>query len=64
MKPNERLQAVNILSSLLDDKTPLTYLLQSTTDLSPFTKELCFGVCRHYVRLQLLADLLVPKRPK
>lgn len=64
MKPNERLQAVHILSSLLDDKTPLTYLLQSTPDLSPFTKILCFGVCRHYYRLQLLADLLVTKRPK
>ncbi len=64
MKPNERLQAVNILSSLLDDKTPLTYLLQSTPDLSPFTKELCFGVCRHYIRLQILAELLVTKRPK
>lgn len=64
MKLNERLQAVNILSSLLESKTPLTYLLQSTPDLSPFTKELCFGVCRHYIRLQLLADLLVQKRPK
>lgn len=64
MKPNERLRAVNMLSSLLDDKIPLTYLLQSSPDVTPFTKTLCFGVCRHYFRLQSLADLLVSKRPK
>ncbi len=64
MKSNERLQAVNILSRLLDNETPLTYLLQDTPTLSPFTKELCFGVCRHYVRLQQLADLLLQKPPK
>ena len=64
MKPNERLQAITILTQLLENKTPLTYLLQSTVSLSPFTKELCFGVCRHYFRLQLIADRLVTKRPK
>ena len=66
MKPNERLQAVIILSKLIDDRTPLTHLLQTTptTTFSPFTKELCFGVCRHYFRLQIIADLLIDKRPK
>ena len=64
MIANDRLQAVRLLSTLLDDNTPLTYLLQSTPDVSAFSKELCFGVCRHYIRLQKLADLLVTKRPK
>lgn len=64
MKINERLQAVNLLAALIDDQTPLMHLLHSTPDLSPFTKELCFGVCRHYFRLQLLADALLDKRPK
>lgn len=66
MSPNERLQAVIILSKLIDDKTPLTHLLQATPtqSFSPFTKELCFGVCRHYFRLQIIADSLLDKRPK
>ncbi len=104
MKPNERLQAVIIISKLIDDKTPLTHLLKhlryvgtpqhqithsksphppydllpmsgekgklkdviekATQSASPFTKELCFGVCRHYFRLQIIADLLIDKRPK
>ena len=38
--------------------------MQATADLSPLSKELCFGVCRHYYRLQALADCLVNKRPK
>lgn len=66
MNQNERLQAVIILSKLIDDKTPLTHLLQATPthSFSPFTKELCFGVCRHYFRLQTIADSLIDKRPK
>ncbi len=64
MKSNERLQAVQVLSQLLDNQTPLSYLLQSSKSFSPFTKELCFGVCRHYFRLQRLANLLVNKQPK
>jgi 16S rRNA (cytosine967-C5)-methyltransferase len=64
MKINERLQALNILSQLLEKKIPLSHLLQSTDDLTPLTKEICFGVCRHYFRLQALADCLIAKRPK
>jgi len=64
MKSNERLQAAIILRELIDEAIPLTHLLQNTQNLSPFTKELCFGVCRHYFRLQSLADKLVTRRPK
>ncbi|CEK11878.1 16S rRNA (cytosine(967)-C(5))-methyltransferase RsmB [Legionella hackeliae] len=63
MKKNERLQALKILTKVVQDKTPLSYLMQ-TSDLTPFTKEICFGVCRHYFRLQSLADLLLDKQPK
>lgn len=64
MKKNDRLQALKILSTLLQKNNPLTALMQSLPDLSPFSKELCFGVCRHYFRLSALADCLVKKRPK
>jgi 16S rRNA (cytosine967-C5)-methyltransferase len=39
-------------------------LAQGLSAASPMTKELCFGVCRHYIRLSMIADLLVDKRPK
>ena len=64
MKKNERLQALQILTTVLQEKTPLLHLMQAAADLSPFSKELCFGVCRQYYRLQALADCLVKKRPK
>lgn len=64
MKPNERLQAVHILIELLHEKTPLTHLMAAKPDITPFTKTLCFGVCRHYFRLQVMADTLMNKRPK
>jgi len=64
LKKNERLQALQILITVLQDKTPLLHLMQASADLSPLGKELCFGVCRHYYRLQALADCLVNKRPK
>jgi 16S rRNA (cytosine967-C5)-methyltransferase len=64
MISNERLRALHILSALLDNKRSLTDALRQPIVISPFTKELCFGVCRHYFRLQTLADLLVTKRPK
>lgn len=64
MKKNERLQALRVLLKLLESKIPLSHLMQSTNDLSPLSKEICFGVCRHYYRLQALADSLVEKRPK
>ena len=64
MKKNERLQSLRILTHVLQDKTPLLHLMQASADLSPLSKELCFGVCRQYYRLQALADCLVNKRPK
>lgn len=64
MKKNERLQALHILTNVLEDNTPLMHLMQATPDASPLTKEICFGVCRHYFRLAALADRLLNKRPK
>ncbi|MCA0402816.1 MAG: 16S rRNA (cytosine(967)-C(5))-methyltransferase RsmB [Proteobacteria bacterium] len=59
----ERLDALKILISLIKDKKSLA-LLNTNAKLSPFTKELCYGVCRHYYRLSAIADLFVKKRPK
>ncbi|MBA2709040.1 MAG: 16S rRNA (cytosine(967)-C(5))-methyltransferase RsmB [Tatlockia sp.] len=64
MKKNDRLQALQILLKLFDEKTPLSHLMQGTKDLSPLTKEICFGVCRHFYRLEALANCLVAKPPK
>ena len=64
MKKNERLQALHILTHVIQDGTPLLHSMQAAPDLSPLSKELCFGVCRHYERLQALADCWVTKRPK
>jgi 16S rRNA (cytosine967-C5)-methyltransferase len=61
---NDRLQALFILIKLLQDKTPLLHLIQSDKALSPFSKELCFGVSRQYIRLEALAGVLLKKRPK
>ncbi|MDP1602375.1 MAG: 16S rRNA (cytosine(967)-C(5))-methyltransferase RsmB [Legionella sp.] len=64
MSKNDRLQALRILIKVVENKTPLTHLLQAGEDISPLTKAICFGVCRHYFRLQALADSLVEKRPQ
>lgn len=64
MKKNERLQALRILTAVLQDHTPLSHLMSSASDLSPLSKEICFGVCRHYFRLAAIADQLLSKRPK
>ncbi len=64
MKKNERLQALKILVRVVQDKVPLTQLFHEKPDSSSFTKALCFGVCRHYFRLQAIADSLMAKRPK
>ncbi|CDZ75824.1 Ribosomal RNA small subunit methyltransferase B [Legionella massiliensis] len=64
MNKNERLQALRILNKLFNDKIPLSHLMQASKELSPLSKEICFGVCRHYYRLQAIADCLVTKRPK
>lgn len=64
MKNNERLHALNILTTLLEEKSSLSRLMPPSSDVSPMTKEICFGFCRHYFRLQAIADCLVDKRPK
>lgn len=63
MKKNERLQALLILSNVIENKTPLSHLMHAT-HLSPFAKELCFGICRHYFRLEAIALRLLKKKPK
>ena len=64
MKKNERLDALHILTKLLQGNTHLSHLMQATPNLTPLSKEICFGVCRHYYRLQAIADRLITKRPK
>ena len=64
MIQNDRLHALRILLKVLETKTQLTHLLQADKDTSSLTKAICYGVCRHYFRLQVLADNLVDKRPK
>ena len=64
MSHNERLHALKILLKVFEHHTSLAQQLSTTPFATPMTKELCFGVCRHYVRLTMLADLLVDKRPK
>lgn len=61
---NERLQAVNILVQLLSEHQSLSQAFQTHHDLSPLTKNICFGVCRHYHRLERIAQSLMKKRPK
>ncbi|KTD79181.1 16S rRNA (cytosine(967)-C(5))-methyltransferase RsmB [Legionella waltersii] len=63
MKVNERLQAVNILVELLEKKASLSHLFL-TFNATPAAKEMCYGVCRHFFRLQAIADTLMKKRPK
>lgn len=63
MKNNDRLQALFLLTSLLDKKASLSQTL-SASELSPMTKELCFGFCRHYYRLEAIAKALLGKKPK
>ncbi len=62
MSQNERLSALKILVQVLEQHYSLAQVLPALA--SPMTKELCFGVCRHYLRLSALADLLIDKRPK
>lgn len=64
MKNNERLHALKIITTLIQEKASLSQLLSPAANASPLTKEICFGFCRHYFRLQAIADHLVKKRPK
>lgn len=60
---SERLDALHILLQVVQNKQPLTYLLQKPS-VTPLTKTLCFGVMRQYIRLEMLALKLLKKRPK
>jgi 16S rRNA (cytosine967-C5)-methyltransferase len=64
MKNNERLHALKILTTLLEDNASLSQLMPPSAEVSPMTKEICFGFCRHYLRLEAIADCLLDKRPK
>jgi len=64
MKNNERVQALKILTAVVQDKSSLSQQMPASAEISPMTKEICFGVCRHYFRLEVIADTLVPQRPK
>mgnify|MGYP000485193203 CR=1 FL=1 len=61
---NERQPAFTILKELLQHKVSLAQSMPVSADLSPMTKELCFGFCRHYLRLEAMALSLMDKRPK
>lgn len=64
MNKNERLHALKILTHLLAEKSSLSQLMPATAAVTPMTKEICFGFCRHYFRLQALAECLLQKKPK
>ncbi len=64
MKKNERYQAACILKEVLQHKTPLSHALKKNESVSPLTKEICFGVLRHYLHLEKLATTLLNKKPK
>lgn len=59
---DEITNAVKILKKLLENHTPLSFLLTSET--SAFTKELCYGVCRQYFILEIITNQLVDKKIK
>lgn len=58
---NERKLALQALREVLDNGRSLSHL---NTELTPFAKVLCFGVCRHYFQLDALAKHLLKKPPK
>lgn len=64
MKSNERLDALRILLAVLEKKSSLTKQWSTSKALTARTKEMCFGVCRHFFRLQAIADCFLEKRPK
>lgn len=62
MKADPRYRAFQYLRCLLERRQSLSYLLTSKD--AALTKELCFGVCRHFHRLSAILDQLIDKRPK
>lgn len=62
--PSPRFDALCILMQLIEKKEPLSLLFQHSPPLSPMAKELCFGISRHYFRLEVIAHALLNKKPK
>ncbi len=60
-KPTERALALQALLEVVDEKQSLSHL---KTTLTPFSKALCFGVCRYYFKLTAIADYLLKKPVK
>lgn len=58
-----RSHALTILHALLKDQVSLSLGTRSK-EVSPMTKDLCFGFCRHYFRLQAIALSMLKKKPK
>jgi 16S rRNA (cytosine967-C5)-methyltransferase len=58
---NERKLAREALREVLSENRSLSHI---KTELTPFAKVLCFGVCRQYFRLDALAKQLLKKPPK
>ena len=61
---NERVQAVRVLTKLVKNNLALSQGFQAEAEVSPFAKAICFGVCRHYYRLEAIANLLMSKPQK
>lgn len=60
---NERWQALSILLAVKQKKQNLNILFSQQDALTPFAKQLCFGVCRYYFRLEAIAKQFVKKNP-
>lgn len=63
MKINERMMALRILKALTQEKISLSQQ-HANLSLSPLCKNVCFGVSRHWFRLQAIANYLLKKPPK
>lgn len=63
MTKNSRLDALKILKQLFENQHSLNRI-QANEQVSAMTKEICFGVCRFYYRLEAFALSLLKKKPK
>lgn len=69
MKPerydsNPRYQAYMVLKRVMIDGQSLTQGLSLFPDMSGFAKAICFGTLRDYIRLSVIVNHLVTKKPK
>lgn len=63
MNKNSRLEALKVLIQLFQNQQSLNRI-QANEHVSAMTKEICFGVCRFYYRLEAFALSLLKKKPK